>query len=76
MQAFDRRHVLQMLAAAPLLLHRPAAWAAAPAQKAAATRTDWSHAVIENMMARKPDPATLGGWGYAISLYLYGQYLF
>jgi unsaturated rhamnogalacturonyl hydrolase len=65
-----------MLAAAPLLLRTPATWAAAPEQKAATAKTDWSHAVIENMMARKPDPATLGGWGYAISLYLYGQYLF
>jgi unsaturated rhamnogalacturonyl hydrolase len=36
---------------------------------------DWSKGVIATTMHRKPDPATLGGWGYAISLFLYGTYL-
>jgi unsaturated rhamnogalacturonyl hydrolase len=37
---------------------------------------DWSQGVIATTMHRKPDPRDLGGWGYAVSLYLYGQYLF
>jgi unsaturated rhamnogalacturonyl hydrolase len=36
---------------------------------------DWSLGVITSIMHQHPDPATLGKWGYAISLYLYGQYL-
>jgi len=36
---------------------------------------DWSVGVIANAMHRQPNPAMLGKWGYAISLYLYGQYL-
>jgi len=36
---------------------------------------DWSLGVVANAMHRQPDPAKLGRWGYAISLYLYGQYL-
>jgi len=36
---------------------------------------DWSLGVVANAMHRQPDPARLGRWGYAISLYLYGQYL-
>jgi unsaturated rhamnogalacturonyl hydrolase len=36
---------------------------------------DWSLGIIATTMHRKPDPATLGNWGYAVSLYLYGQYL-
>lgn len=41
----------------------------------AAPAADWSEAVIASTMHRTPEPADLGGWGYAISLYLYGQYL-
>jgi unsaturated rhamnogalacturonyl hydrolase len=36
---------------------------------------DWSEGVVANAMHRQPDPAKLGRWGYAIALYLYGQYL-
>lgn len=36
---------------------------------------DWSKGVVANAMHRQPDPAKLGRWGYAIALYLYGQYL-
>src|SRR5580698_8964473 len=37
---------------------------------------DWSAGVIATTMHRKPAPKDLGGWGYAVSLYLYGQYLY
>jgi unsaturated rhamnogalacturonyl hydrolase len=36
---------------------------------------DWSEGVIATTMGRTPAAPDLGSWGYAISLYLYGQYL-
>lgn len=36
---------------------------------------DSSVAMCDSTMRRIPDSRDLGGWGYAISLYLYGQYL-
>ena len=38
-------------------------------------KTDWSVAMIESTMKRYPTAKDLGSWGYAKSLYLYGQYL-
>ncbi|MES2393136.1 MAG: glycoside hydrolase family 88 protein [Acidobacteriota bacterium] len=73
----DRRTVLKLLAGAPLLVTGSTPWELASAQPPSASgNVDWSKAVIENMMTSKPAPETLGGWGYAVSLYLYGQYLF
>ena len=37
--------------------------------------TDWSIAMVESTMKRNPTARDLGSWGYAKSLYLYGQYL-
>jgi unsaturated rhamnogalacturonyl hydrolase len=37
--------------------------------------TDWSRAMVESTMKRFPTAQDLGSWGYAKSLYLYGQYL-
>src|SRR4026207_2072572 len=37
--------------------------------------TDWSVAMVESTMKRYPTAKDLGPWGYAKSLYLYGQYL-
>jgi len=37
--------------------------------------TDWSTAMVESTMKRFPTAGDLGSWGYAKSLYLYGQYL-
>jgi len=37
--------------------------------------TDWSKGVVESTMKRYPTAESLKGWGYAKSLYLYGQYL-
>jgi unsaturated rhamnogalacturonyl hydrolase len=77
MSTQDRRTILKLLAGAPLLIHGAAMWKLALAQSpSSAANVDWSQAVIENMMVNKPAPETLGGWGYAVSLYLYGQYLF
>src|SRR5919106_1329968 len=40
-----------------------------------ASGKDWSVGMIESTMKRYPTPNDLGLWGYAKSLYLYGQYL-
>src|SRR6476620_4750290 len=37
--------------------------------------TDWSKEMVESTMKRYPTAESLKGWGYAKSLYLYGQYL-
>ncbi|MEK6281910.1 MAG: glycoside hydrolase family 88 protein [Acidobacteriota bacterium] len=37
--------------------------------------TDWSVSMVESTMKRFPTAQDLGSWGYAKSLYLYGQYL-
>ena len=39
------------------------------------TEVDWSVAMVNSTMNRFPTAADLGSWGYAKSLYLYGQYL-
>src|ERR1700704_3478080 len=36
---------------------------------------DWSSAMVESTMRRYSTAEDLGSWGYAKSLYLYGQYL-
>lgn len=38
-------------------------------------KPDWSVAMVESTMKRLPTAVDLGAWGYAKSLYLYGQYL-
>ena len=37
--------------------------------------TDWSVAMVESTIKRYPTAESLKGWGYAKSLYLYGEYL-
>src|SRR5437868_3272415 len=37
--------------------------------------TDWSVAVVDSTIKRNPTAESLKGWGYAKSLYLYGEYL-
>jgi unsaturated rhamnogalacturonyl hydrolase len=63
--------MLRLCAATPFV--NPFAFAATT--KDIADATDWSRLVIAATMDRKPDPAQLGGWGYAIALYCYGIYL-
>ena len=36
---------------------------------------DWSRLMVESTIKRYPTAESLKGWGYAKSLYLYGQYL-
>jgi unsaturated rhamnogalacturonyl hydrolase len=38
-------------------------------------KLDWSKLLVESTMKRYPTAQDLGSWGYAKSLYLYGQYL-
>ena len=38
-------------------------------------KRDWSVGMVESTMKRYPTAKDLGSWGYAKSLYLYGQYL-
>jgi unsaturated rhamnogalacturonyl hydrolase len=40
-----------------------------------AAGADWSVAVVDSTMKRYPTAQSLKGWGYAKSLYLYGEYL-
>ena len=37
--------------------------------------TDWSKEMVDSTIKRYPTAESLKGWGYAKSLYLYGQYL-
>ena len=37
--------------------------------------TDWSVAMVDSTIKRYPTAESLKGWGYAKSLYLYGEYL-
>ena len=46
-----------------------------PGTKSSPKPTDWSRAMVESTMKRFPTAQDLGSWGYAKSLYLYGQYL-
>lgn len=50
---------------------------ASSAQKPLSEQTpqDWSKAMVDATLARYPDASKFGGWGYAKSLYLFGQYL-
>jgi len=40
-----------------------------------ARRVDWSKELVESTMKRYPTAKDLGSWGYAKSLFLYGEYL-
>ncbi|GGA66256.1 glycosyl hydrolase [Edaphobacter acidisoli] len=81
MKQTTRREALKMCATLPFAARFASASSLLPSSQAsdasAANPTqDWSEALITSTMHRTPDPANLGTWGYAIALYLYGQYLF
>ncbi|MBP2472834.1 unsaturated rhamnogalacturonyl hydrolase [Crossiella equi] len=57
---------------AALLLTAPAPAGAAPTGMAAPV--DTAKAVVDSTLARNPDPATLGGWGYTRGLFLYAVF--
>ena len=78
MKPLTRREALKLCAALPLTAKFASASLLPCAQAhpdSPAPAIDWSEAVIASTMHRTPNPADLGKWGYAISLYLYGQYL-
>lgn len=77
MKSLTRRDALKICAALPLTAKFAAAnlLSSAPDDRKSDPVADWSEAVIASTMHRTPNPADLGKWGYAISLYLYGQYL-
>ena len=43
--------------------------------KAHSSKVDWSVRLVDSTMKRYPGAKELGGWSYAKSLFLYGQYL-
>ena len=72
LHAKGARPVFATLLAALVWFGAPAALAAVRGKSPA---PDWSKAVVESTMKRFPTAESLKGWGYARSLYLYGQYL-
>ena len=44
-------------------------------QLVSAAPTDWSKELVDSTIKRYPTAESLKGWGYAKSLYLYGEYL-
>jgi unsaturated rhamnogalacturonyl hydrolase len=71
MNKLTRRRMFRLCMAAPLAVRQSFGSSRRPSNKA----IDWSRLVVSATIERKPDPATLGGWGYAIALFLYGTYL-
>src|SRR5579875_2731210 len=73
-----RREAIKMCALLPFaakFTSDPPALASQGFGAPAGAAGDVSEAVIATTMHRTPHPADLGKWGYAIALYLYGQYL-
>jgi unsaturated rhamnogalacturonyl hydrolase len=71
MKTIDRRQAISILATIPFL---PLYGETLLGQKSI-SNIDWSKELCDSEMQRIPDPRKLGKWGYAISLYLYGQFL-
>ena len=74
MKDLTRREILPILAAIPFLRSGNLSCLPASAAKSVAP-TDWSKVLVDSTLHRYPDAKNLGNWGYAVSLYLYGQYL-
>ena len=77
MKAINRRQAMSILATIPFLPYSsalPLCGENLSGQKTAGN-VDWSKELCDSEMQRIPDPRKLGKWGYAISLYLYGQFL-
>jgi len=68
--ATTRRELLGLALVSPLA----AAWSSV-ARRKASVESDWSKAVVESELKRYPTAESFKGWGYAKSLYLYGEYL-
>ena len=77
MKAINRRQAMSILATIPFLPYSstlPLYGENLSGQKTTGN-VDWSKELCDSEMQRIPDPRKLGKWGYAISLYLYGQFL-
>lgn len=69
---------IRATALAILVIFAATALRAQELSPAAANRTAdlaWSQRVVDSTMARYPDAAKFGSWGYQRGLYLFGQYL-
>lgn len=75
MKKVTRREIIPTLAAAPFLGGNLSFLGASTTALQNTAATDWSKDIVDSTMHRYPDPKNLGSWGYAVSLYLYGQYL-
>lgn len=75
MTSYTRRQTLQLLSSftAAAAVCPTSSLFAQPAESNPSI--DWSQAVVNSTMSRIPEPAQLGRWGYAVSLFLYGTYL-
>jgi unsaturated rhamnogalacturonyl hydrolase len=71
------KKLIGALALSTLILQSALAFPSRPLTSATTAKaaTDWSTAMVESTMKRYPTAKDLGTWGYAKSLYLYGQYL-
>ncbi len=74
MSHYTRRQTLRLLSTATFAAAVAPRAFALPTPDTAAP-TDWSQALVDASMAHIPEPPKLGGWGYAVSLFLYGTYL-
>ena len=69
------RRIITTLVTIVLLSQTMIGSAIARSVKPGAAATDWSKAVVDSTIKRFSTADSLKGWGYAKSLYLYGQYL-
>lgn len=67
--------VVKLTTVALVFVFSSQAVVASPAHRSQPGKTDWSVTMVESTMKRLPTAVDLGAWGYAKSLYLYGQYL-
>lgn len=75
MTSYTRRQTFQLLScftAAAVVCRNPIGLAQSAESK---PPVDWSRAIVDSTLSRIPEPARLGSWGYAVSLFLYGTYL-
>src|SRR5215510_2247030 len=70
-----RRHLITVFLTFVLLAGSPVLALAKGTSTKNKPSTDWSRAMVESTMKRYPTAKDLGTWGYAKSLYLWGQYL-
>ena len=70
-----KRRLIATLLAGIMLSQAGSVMAARRSVRPLSPNTDWSKAVVESTIKRFPTADSLKGWGYAKSLYLYGQYL-